>query len=157
MKILCIASGGGHIDAAIWCLEAFEGHQVILATYAKDYMLNYKSPRVIRAYRMLGWGSEVGIRLTISQVINAFYFLYIFIKERPSILFSTGAELAIVPFYMFRLLGGKGRIFLDTATKPVTVSKTARLIYPACDVLLVQWPELVGKLGHKTKYWGRVI
>jgi len=106
---------------------------------------------------MLGWGGKVGVRLAMSQVVNVFYFLYIFLKERPSIVFSTGAELAIAPFYMFWLLGVKGRIFLDTATKPVTVSKTARLIYPVCDVLLVQWPELVEKLGHKARYWGRVI
>jgi UDP-N-acetylglucosamine:LPS N-acetylglucosamine transferase len=120
-------------------------------------MLNFQHPRIRKTYYMVGWGSETGIRLAISQVINIFYFIYIFLKERPCILFSTGAELAIAPFYMFRLFGGKGRVFLDTATKPVTLSKTARLIYPACDVLLVQWPELAGKLGHKTKYWGRVI
>lgn len=157
MKILCIASGGGHVDAAIRCLEAFEGHQVVLATYARVHMLNFKHPRISRTYRMLGWGGKVGVRLAISQVFNAFYFMYILLKERPSILFSTGAELAIAPFYMFWLLGVKGRVFLDTATKPVAVSKTARLIYPVCDVLLVQWPELVEKLGHKARYWGRVI
>ena len=157
MKILCIAGGGGHIGQIIWCLEAFEGHQVVLATYAKDYMLNFKHPRVSQTYRMLGWGRKAGVRLAMSQVINIFYFLYIFLKEHPSILFSTGSELAIAPFYMFWLFGGKGRIFLDTAARPVTVSKTARLIYPACDVLLVQWPELVKKLGHKARYWGRVI
>ena len=106
---------------------------------------------------MMGWGSEFGIRLIISQVINIFYFIYIFLKERPRIVFSTGAELAIAPFYMSRLFGCKSRIFLDTATKPTEVSKTARLIYAVCDVLLVQWPELTGKLGHKAKYWGRLI
>jgi UDP-N-acetylglucosamine:LPS N-acetylglucosamine transferase len=157
MKILCIASGGGHVEAAMRCLEAFDGHQVVLATYAKDYMLHFKHPRISRTYRMLGWGSEAGVRLAMSQVVNIFYFLYIFLKERPSIVFSTGAELAIVPFYMFWLFGVKGRVFLDTATKPKSVSNTARLIYWACDMILVQWPELAGKIGHKTKYWGRVI
>ena len=158
MKILCIASGGGHIAQAVRCLEAFEGHQVVLATYARDYMLNFKHVRVSRTYRMLGWGGKVGIRLAISQVINIFYFVYIFLKERPTIIFSTGAELAILPFYISRLFGVKRRIFLDTASRPVTaMSKTAKIVYPTCDILLVQWPELAEKLGHKAKYWGRVI
>jgi UDP-N-acetylglucosamine:LPS N-acetylglucosamine transferase len=157
MKILCIAGGGGHVEAAIRCLEAFEGHQVIMSTYARVHMLNFKHPRITRTYQMIGWGGRIGIRLAISQLFNTFYFTYIFLKERPSIIFSTGAELAIIPFYMCWLFGVKKRIFLDTATKPVVISKTARLIYPACNVLLVQWPELAGKLGRKVKYWGRVI
>jgi UDP-N-acetylglucosamine:LPS N-acetylglucosamine transferase len=157
MKILCIASGGGHVEAAMRCMDAFEGHQVVMATYYRIHMLNFRNPQINRTYHMLGWGGKAGIRLALSQVLNTFYFIYIFLKERPSIIFSTGAELAILPFYMGRLFGIKGRVYLDTATKPVRASKTARLIYPACDILLVQWPELVEKLGHKAKCWGRVI
>lgn len=156
MKIGIVNSGGGHLDETLPLLDCFKEHEVFFVTYRQKSMLNYKHPLIKRTYLVKldeGW--------TISLLLNAFTNLRelyaIFKKERPDILFSTGSEIAILAFYLAKILYRTKLIFLETITRPKSPSFTARAVYPITDLFLVQWEDLLEKFGSKAKYKGRIL
>jgi beta-1,4-N-acetylglucosaminyltransferase len=156
MNIGIIVSGGGHLDEALPLLEAFKGHRVFLVTYVQQSLLRFHHPHIERVYFVRLWGSK-GIGLYLSIFINLFEFIYILLKERPNVLFSTGSEIAIIPFFLGKTFFRTKLIFLETATRVFGPSLTARVLYAVSDVFLVQWETLVGRFGPKAQFRGRVF
>lgn len=156
MNIGIIVSGGGHLDEALVLLEAFKGNRVFLVTYFQKSLLNFCYPNIKKVYFVRLFGSK-GFKLYLSLLINLFEFIYIFLKERPKILFSTGSEIAVIPFFIGKIVFRAKLIFLETVTRVFEPSNTAKIIYPISDIFLVQWEELLKKFGPKAQFKGRVI
>ena len=156
MNIGIIVSGGGHLDEALPLLGAFKDHRVFLVTYVQQSLLHFHHPDIERVYFVRLWGSK-GIGLYLSIFINLFEFIYILLKERPNVLFSTGSEIAIIPFFLSKTFFRTKLIFLETATRVLEPSLTAKVLYPISDIFLVQWKTLVGRFGPKAQFRGRVF
>jgi len=75
---------------------------------------------------------------------------------RPRHVVSLGAS-DVVPFcYWARLFGA--RVFhVECMNQVQSPSVTGRLLYPVCEVLYVQWPELLRHYGAKARYAGWVL
>jgi UDP-N-acetylglucosamine:LPS N-acetylglucosamine transferase len=80
----------------------------------------------------------------------------ILIIEKPKVVISTGAEIAIPVFYMAKLLKIK-TIFIESWCRVFEPSTTGKSIYPIADIFFVQWKQLLKKYGKKAKYEGAVI
>ena len=80
-----------------------------------------------------------------------------FLKERPAILFSTGAELAIPSFFIGKFFFRTKLIYLECSAQVYHASLTGRLVYPIADLFLVQWEPLLGQYGPRAKYVGGLI
>jgi UDP-N-acetylglucosamine:LPS N-acetylglucosamine transferase len=93
----------------------------------------------------------------LTALVNLFQFIRIFWKEKPSILFSTGAEIAVPAFYVGKIFFRTRLIFLETLTRVKDLSYAGKVLYPIVDLFLVQWPELLKKAGPKAVYGGRLI
>jgi len=119
-------------------------------------LLSYRHSRIRKVYYLTLKDSK-GFGLLLSLFWNIFEIIAIFAKEKPSILFSTGSEIAIVPFYLGKLFFRAKLIFLETATRVYNLSFTAKVLYPICDLFLVQWETLLKKAGRRAQLWGRVI
>jgi beta-1,4-N-acetylglucosaminyltransferase len=156
MNIGIIVSGGGHLDEALPLLEAFKGHRVFFVTYVQKSLLNFHHSNIERVYFVRLWGSK-GIRLYLSLLANLFEFIYILTMERPKVLFSTGSEIAIIPFFLGKILLRTKLIFLETATRVLEPSRTAKVLYPVSDLFLVQWETLLNHFGSKARFRGRVF
>jgi len=156
MKVGVVVSGGGHLDEALPLLEAFKGHRVFLVTYIQQSLLHFHHSHIERVYFVRLWGSK-GIGLYLSLFVNFFEFFYILIKERPRVIFSTGSEIAILPFFLGKTLLRSKLIFLETVTRVTEPSLTARVVYPISDLFLVQWEGLLKSFGPKAQYRGRVL
>lgn len=156
MNIGIIISGGGHLDEALALLEAFQGYRIFLVTYYQESLLSFRHPRIDRVYFVRLWDSK-GIGLYLSLFINFFEFVYLLMKERPKILFSTGSEIAIAPFFLSKIFLKTKLIFLETATRVSKPSMTGKVIYPICDIFLVQWERLLMEYGAKAQFKGRVF
>ncbi len=157
-KIGIITSSGGHLTEALSAIEAFQGHEVFLVVHNFPSLEKIQLEEVKKIYRLriiLGYSSAIGVFLT--ALVNIFQFIKIFLIERPSVLFSTGAEIAIPAFYIGKVLFKTRLIFLETLTRVKDLSQTGKLIYPIADLFLVQWPELLGKRRLKAVYQGRLI
>ncbi len=72
-------------------------------------------------------------------LVNAWQSLAILRRERPALVISTGADVA-VPLLLLAKCTGARVIFIETAgsSEPTLAG---RLIYPFADLFVVQWPD----------------
>jgi UDP-N-acetylglucosamine:LPS N-acetylglucosamine transferase len=99
--------------------------------------------------------SDIGTSLW-RMALAFFQALWILSKERPQIVISTGASVAIPFSWMGKLLGVKV-VYIESWSRIKTRSGTGPLVYPAADLFLVQWPSLLEEYGPKARYWGGVV
>ena len=62
-------------------------------------------------------------------------------KERPDLIVSSGAAVAVPFFYIGKLLGAK-LIYLEVYDRMDSPTLTGKLVYPVADRFLVQWEEM---------------
>ena len=146
-KVGLICSPGGHLVEVLHLLEAFEGHSVFFLTYREKSISNRKNTYYIKNFA----------KHPVSLLLGALRIFTIFLKERPDLLFSTGAEIAIPAFYMGKFLFGTKLIYLECSAQVYTRSLTGRCVYPIADLFLVQWESLLKPYGPKAKYAGGLI
>ncbi len=84
---------------------------------------------------------------------NFFQALKVCRRLRPSVVVSTGAGIAVPVFAAARILGLK-RIFIESRARVYSKSRAGRILAPICDVLIVQWPEMLKVYGRKAGYFG---
>lgn len=65
--------------------------------------------------------------------------LAILLRERPAVMISTGADVAVPAMILGKLLGAK-TIFVETAGS-LEPTLAGRMVYPFADLFIVQWPE----------------
>ncbi len=83
-------------------------------------------------------------------LINAFQSLCLFLKEKPDVIISTGAGVAIAMCWWGRLFGKKV-IFIESWSRIEKPSFAGRLVYPVADLFIVQWKQMQ-KYYSKTKF-----
>jgi hypothetical protein len=63
----------------------------------------------------------------------------IVLRERPALIVSTGADVAVPVCLLGRLLGAR-LVFIETAGE-LRPTLSGRLVYPFAHLFVVQWPE----------------
>lgn len=127
--------------------EAFEGHDTVFLTYENPTTTTF--PFKIHTIKR--------IDTNLWAMLQSFLRIFIIIKkEKPSIIISTGAEIAIPVFIIGRLMGIK-MVYIESWCRVKTKSGAGRIAYYLADVFLVQWPELATIYGKKARYKGAVI
>lgn len=71
---------------------------------------------------------------------NAFLAIKILIKERPDIVVSMGAGVAVPFFYIGKLLRAK-LIYIEVYDRIDSPTLTGKVVYPIIDVFILQWKE----------------
>lgn len=146
-KIGLICSHGGHFTELLQVRDAFEGYPTFLLTYKEVSTSNQKN-----AYYIANIGKS-----PVAFIFGLFKILFIFLKERPTVLFSTGSEIAIPPFYFGKFLFGTKLIYLECSAQVYHPSLTGKFVYPITDLFLVQWEPLLKRYGPKAKCVGGLI
>ena len=62
-------------------------------------------------------------------------------KERPHLIISTGAAVAVPFFYVGKIFGAK-LIYIEVFDRIDKATLTGRLVYPVTDCFVVQWEEM---------------
>lgn len=149
MKVALVCSHGGHFTETLQILDAFERHDFFFVTY--------HSPRSSDVEKLGRCYLTDNIERSIWRMVRAFFWaFYILYREKPDVIVSLGAEIAVPFFYLARLLSIK-TIFIESWCRTENLSQTGRLVYPVADVFLVQWPQLLSVCGSKAQYNGAVI
>jgi beta-1,4-N-acetylglucosaminyltransferase len=149
MKICLACSHGGHLTETLQILDAFTGHDIFFATYhsAREAEVQAIAP----AY----FADNIGI--SVWRMVCAFFWAWTILqRERPAVIVSLGAEIALPFLYLGKLLGIK-TIFIESWCRVQNLSLTGKLVYPVVDVFWVQWPHLLKICGPKAQYQGAVI
>ncbi|OGP91535.1 MAG: hypothetical protein A2157_08755 [Deltaproteobacteria bacterium RBG_16_47_11] len=146
-KIGLICSPGGHLVEVLQLIEAFEDASFFFLTYREKATLNRKNTYYVSNFA----------KNPLSLVMGILKILYLFLKERPGVLFSTGAEIAIPSFYIGKFLFRTKLIYLECSAQVYSPSWTGRWVYPITDLFLVQWEPLLRQYGSRAKYVGGLI
>jgi UDP-N-acetylglucosamine:LPS N-acetylglucosamine transferase len=82
-------------------------------------------------------------RSLLRTLINALQALLLVVWERPRVVISTGADVA-VPFLWWAKLFGARIVFIETGGS-LAPSLSGRLVYPIADLFVVQWPQQLAR------------
>ncbi|MFL4499656.1 PssD/Cps14F family polysaccharide biosynthesis glycosyltransferase [Weissella sp. MSCH1] len=148
-KIALVGSSGGHLTH-LWMLKGFwEKHERVWVTFDKpDAQGLLENEHWIGAYFPTN-------RNVANLIKNTFLAFKVLIKEKPDVIISSGAALAIPFFYLGKLLGKK-TIYIevyDRFDKPTITGKT---VYPVTDRFIVQWEEMK-EIYPKAECYGGVF
>ena len=62
-------------------------------------------------------------------------------KERPDVIISSGAAVAVPFFYLGKLFGAK-TVYIEVFDRIDAPTLTGKLVYPVTDKFIVQWEEM---------------
>ena len=72
---------------------------------------------------------------------NTFLAIRILRKERPDVIISSGAAVAVPFFYIGKLFGAK-TVYIEVFDRIDKPTVTGKLVYPVTDKFIVQWEEM---------------
>lgn len=135
MKICLVCSSGGHLTHLYMLRPFWEREERFWVTFPKQdaeslleeekmYACYYPTNRNIKAL-----------------VKNAFLAWKILREERPNLIISSGAAVAVPFFYIGKLLGMK-LIYIEVFDRIDKLTMTGHMVYPVADRFIVQWEEL---------------
>ena len=143
IKICLACSHGGHLTEMLELAEAFHGHKTFYFCYDAD--TTRILPNVYLVPNMA--------RNPVEFIKNLFRVWWIFRRERPDLVVSTGAEIAI-PVVLIAKLMGVAVVYLECGAQVMHPSVTGRLMYWLADTFFVQWPELLKVYGPRAVFRG---
>lgn len=138
-KICLISSSGGHFEQLLMLRKLSEKNEVFIVTEKTKY--NNKDKK-INHFVMQVNRKEV---LFIPKMICIFFkSLYIFFKERPDVIISTGV-LAAIPMIFLGHLFRKKVIYIESFAKISSPTMTGNLVYKRkwADQFYVQWESML--------------
>jgi UDP-N-acetylglucosamine:LPS N-acetylglucosamine transferase len=146
-KIGLICSAGGHFTEMLQLREAFKENPAFFLTYKEKQTSDREDTYYLTNI----------VRTPFSFVVGVIKIFFIFLKERPDVLFSTGSEIAVPSFYLGKFLFRTKLIYLECSAQVYEASLTGRWVYPISNLFLVQWEPLLKQYGAKAKYVGGLI
>lgn len=127
----CLAySAGGHLAELERATEGIVFEDCFHVTYAGGRAPNRSgSIHYVLHPRRTVWRT----------LVNAAQALLILVRQRPRLIVSTGADVAVPILLLGKLMGAR-IVFIETGGS-LEPSLAGRLVYPIADLFLVQWPE----------------
>lgn len=147
-KVCLISSSGGHLEQIKQLEEIVNRYDCFFVTTRtkstemmknKKYIVNdlVRKNKMVLIIRML--------KMIIEQLV-------IFLKEKPDIIITTGAGVAI-PMCLIGKIFKKKVIYIESFARMTTPNKTGMFLYKFADVFIIQWEEL-RKFYPKAIYGG---
>jgi hypothetical protein len=147
VKILAVASGGGHWVQLRRITPAFAGFDVVYVTVQPEYRCQVIDSRFYCVNDATRW-NKLGL------IALALRIAWIVWKERPAVVVSTGAA----PGY-FAVLFGRWcharTIWIDSMANVERLSMSGEHVGRHADLWLTQWPHLAKAEGPH--YGGSVL
>ncbi|HEY9826106.1 MAG TPA: PssD/Cps14F family polysaccharide biosynthesis glycosyltransferase [Stenomitos sp.] len=135
MKLMMVCSSGGHFHT-MYQLQPF------WSNYERVWVTFYTSTtNATLADEVTYWAFGPTNRNLTNCLRNFLLAWKILPRERPDLIVSTGAGVA-VPFLILGKLFGAQTIFIESITRVKRISLSARLVLPFLNTLYVHWPQL---------------
>ena len=148
MKVAFVGSHGGHLTELLYLVEA-------LSPDDHFFFLTYDNQRT----RSLPYEKYLIANIGYNYLLMAIAFVrifFIFLRERPDVIISTGAEVAIPAFYIGKLFGAYC-IFIELWAAVIEPTQSGRWLYSIADEFYVQWESLLPRYGSKARFKGTIV
>ena len=149
IKICISCSAGGHFSEALKATEHIQYNKYYL-TYRTSSIERFSQNNRVYFVTHPRHGAFV-IRLFLF-VKNCIESLLILLKEKPDLIISTGADVAVATCILGKLMGVK-LIYIESGGYVTSKSVSGCLVYPFADLFLVQWKPAL-KNFPKAKFGG---
>ena len=135
MKLCLVCSSGGHLSQLYLLKPFFQDKERFWVTFDKEdarslldgekrYSCYYPTNRSLKA---------LFINLKLAWKVLR--------REKPDLIISTGAAVAVPFFYLGKLLGIK-TIYIEIFDRIDKPTLSGRLVYPVADRFVVQWEQM---------------
>lgn len=149
MKLCLVASSGGHLLQLFRLRDAWISYDHFWVTFPNvDAQTLLKGERVFWAYQP----TNRNLKNLARNLWLAWQILH---KEKPHVIISTGAAVAVPFIWMGRFLGAR-TVFVESITAIKKFSLSGRLVHPFVHRFYVQWPDLAAR-QPRTVYGGQVL
>jgi beta-1,4-N-acetylglucosaminyltransferase len=136
--VCLVASSGGHIDELSQLNSVF-------SKFNRFYMVP-KTPWTVSLKEKKHFIYDMNRKNKITKVFSMTYMFVqqfaILIKERPDVVVTTGAAVAI-PAAIFCKICRKKLVYIESICRVKSRSKTGDFMYGRADLFIVQWRELL--------------
>jgi len=134
-KKICIAcSSGGHLHQLYLLKPFWEKYTRFWVTFEKE-----DAKSLLQDEKMYGAFSPTNRNIK-NLIRNTWLAIIILFNERPDIIISNGAGVAVPFFYVGKLLGSK-LIYIEVYDRITTPTLSGKLVYPITDVFVLQWED----------------
>ncbi len=137
-KICFAASTGGHFEQLLMLKPLMEKYDSFLITEKTSYKTSVKGQRIY-FQQQVNRKEALVIPKLIWNFVKSFY---IFIKERPDVVITTGV-LAMIPISVIAKKLGKKLIYIESFAKITDPTKTGQFLYKYADQFYVQWESML--------------
>ncbi|HAB97680.1 MAG TPA: UDP-N-acetylglucosamine--LPS N-acetylglucosamine transferase [Enterococcus sp.] len=148
MKICLVGSSGGHLTHLKLIEPLWDSNDRFWVTFDKpDANSLLKNERRYNCY----YPTNRNIK---NLIKNSFLAYKVLKKEKPDLIISSGAAVAIPFFYIGKLFGIK-TTYIEVFDRIDSPTLTGKIVYPVTDLFVVQWEEMK-KVYPKAKVLGRI-
>ncbi len=148
VKVLAIASGGGHWLEMQRLYPAFENLDVAFVSVHPAYAEQVPNHRFYVVRDVTRW-DRWGLIVLAAQLIRIIWI------ERPTTVITTGSAPGLFALAIAKLMRRARTIWIDSIANCEQLSSSGRRARYVADVWLTQWPEVERPEGPA--YWGAVL
>lgn len=135
IKICLVGSSGGHLTHLYMLKEFWQKRERFWVTFnKKDANTLLKEEKKYYCYYPTN-------RNIINLIRNTFLAIKVLKKEKPNLIISSGAAVAVPFFYIGKLIGAK-TVYIEVFDRIDKSTVTGKLVYPVTDKFIVQWEEM---------------
>lgn len=135
MKVCLVGSSGGHLTHLYMLKPFWQEKERFWVTFDKQDAASLLSgEQVYHCY----FPTNRNLKNLIRNTILAWKVLG---KEKPDLIVSSGAAVAVPFFYLGKLFGAK-TVYIEVFDRIDKPTLTGKLVYPVSDRFIVQWEEM---------------
>jgi UDP-N-acetylglucosamine:LPS N-acetylglucosamine transferase len=134
MKVLAVASGGGHIVELLRLQPAFDGHDLMYMSTHESFASSFKGYPFFVVPDFSRWNPF--------KIPAAALKMYRVMKKiQPDVVVTTGAAPGVVALFLGKLLGAK-TIWVESLCHAETISISGKMCARFADRVYTQWEDL---------------
>lgn len=134
IKVCLVGSSGGHLTHLYMLNSFWKDMDRFWVTFDKeDARSLLKDEKMYPCY----YPTNRSIKALIKNTIIAWNVLH---KEKPNLIISSGAAVAVPFFYLGKIMRAK-LIYIEVFDRIDKPTLTGKLVYPITDEFIVQWDE----------------
>lgn len=134
-KICLVGSSGGHLSHLYLLKPMWEKYDRFWVTFDKvDAQSILKNEKMYPCYYPTN-------RNLWNLIRNTFLAIKVLLKEKPDVIISSGAAVAVPFFYLGKLMRKK-TVYIEVFDRIDKSTLTGKLVYLVTDLFIVQWEEM---------------
>lgn len=135
MKVCLVGSSGGHLTHLYMLKPFWQDKDRFWVTFDKEDAKSLLEGEIMYPCYYPTNRSLKGL------IINSMLAIKVLKKERPDLIVSSGAAVAVPFFYIGKILGAK-TVYIEVFDRINKSTLSGKMVYPVTDKFIVQWEEM---------------